>query len=111
VEVPWVNNHRYFLDLMSMMDYSLCVSFSETFCITAADAVVCGVPLICSKEIPWASNFSIVDTTDSDEIVERMSALRGIKASLAQHFNRVGLFKYAEKSKRLWLNYLKGKNA
>src|SRR4029077_3139132 len=35
---PWLE-HRDFLKLMSKMDLAMCDSFSETFCIVAADAV------------------------------------------------------------------------
>lgn len=105
VEVPWINNHERFLALMSEMDYALCVSLSETFCITAADAVVCGVPLVCS-EVPWAIGTSIVKTNDSDEIVERMGKLTGIIGKIAQFRNRESLKNYSKKSLVLWIKYL-----
>ena len=51
-ELPWLT-HDMFLYIMSRMDLAMCVSLSETFCITAADAVNVGTPLVCSGEIPW----------------------------------------------------------
>lgn len=106
VEVPWIDDHKQFLNLMREMDYSLCVSLSETFCITAADAVACNVTLIGSKEIPWISKTSVVDVTDSDDIVDRMSHLTGLRARISKYLNRLSLRSYSEKSERRWLKYL-----
>jgi hypothetical protein len=102
IELPWLT-HDAFLSIMSLMNVSLCDSFSETFCITAADAVNTGTPLICSKEVPWASPFSIVDTTDSDSIVRKLYLMSSPAGKVVSWINRRNLQKYSERSQDIWL--------
>jgi glycosyltransferase involved in cell wall biosynthesis len=106
VEWPWMT-HEKFLDVMSRMDIALAVSMTETFCIVAADAISCGVPLICSDQIPWASSWSIVDTTDADAIIDRMGALNGWFRRLLYRADKQSLKNYVSDSRRAWLNYLR----
>lgn len=104
VESGWKDHHE-FLGLLSRMDLAMCVSFTETFCIVAADAVSVGTPLLCSKQVPWASSLAVCSETDVDDIVEHMGkVLRNPWLNSA--LNRRGLRKYAEKSKELWLTLL-----
>jgi len=101
---PWLE-HKEFLKLMSKMDLAMCVSFSETFCIVAADAVAVKTPLVCSDQVPWADRRSIVPTTDTKAIRERIADLLD-GAFFANLFNRRNLVKYAKRSKRIWLETL-----
>jgi hypothetical protein len=102
VENSW-KDHKEFLRLMSSMDLSLCVSFTETFCIVAADAVNVGTPLLCSQQVPWAS--STVSTTDTEEIAKGIGKVLRHK-SLYNAWNRHGLKKYSENAKKIWLKTL-----
>lgn len=102
VEHPWLN-HDQFVRLAGKMDYVLAVSFSETFCITAADAVAAGTPLICSAEVPWADNSSIVPTTSTDAIIDRLAQFRRGWRFISTLFNRRKLFKYSAASRDIWI--------
>jgi hypothetical protein len=62
--------HDEFKKLIASMDVVCQVSFSETFNIVAADAVMLGVPIAASSEIPWSSKFYRADPVDSTRIGE-----------------------------------------
>lgn len=103
VEHPWMKRPD-FLRVLSGMDFALADSFSETFCITAADAVSVGVPLICSSEVPWASGLSVVPTTDVQAIVRKMDFLATPVRHLVNALNRKNLKAYSRRSKAIWLS-------
>src|SRR4029077_19455509 len=86
---PWLE-HRDFLKLMSKMDLAMCDSFSETFCIVAADAVAVNAPLVCSDQIPWADRRSIVPTTDTGAIRAKIADLLD-GSFFANFFNHLNL--------------------
>ena len=103
VEHKWLT-HREFLELLSTMDTSMCVSFSESFCIVAADSVVVGVPLVCSSVVPWSAKLSQADPNDMDGIVQTLG--RVLKHRCATNlFNLIGLKKYDKESVRVWLRF------
>jgi glycosyltransferase involved in cell wall biosynthesis len=104
VESRW-HNHENFLRLIGTMNVEMAVSFSETFCITAADAIAAGVPLICSSEVPWASRQSIVCPTETDAMVKKLEHLH---AGLNHTLNYRNLYKYSKKSKQIWLQEFSG---
>ncbi len=106
VEHPWMA-HGEFLQLMKFMDIAMAVSFSETFCIVAADAVTTNTPLICSDQIPWATEASVVSATDTGEIVGVMGKLLGHSWFGRNGRNRRNLVKYVSQSEKLWLTALK----
>jgi len=64
--------HDQFKQLIASMDIVTQVSFSETFNIVAADAVMLGVPIVASAEIPWASRWIKTDPVNSTKIGETM---------------------------------------
>lgn len=105
VEHDWLKRQG-FLHLAAKMDFALAVSMSETFCITAADAVSVGVPLICSAEIPWAAQNSIVPTTNVDAIVKKLHELGPFKRWILTLANKFNLCKYSRESRKIWLNTL-----
>lgn len=105
VEHPWME-HGDFLNLIKLMDVELACSFSETFCITAADAVVTGTPLVCSDQIPWAAGGSIVHPTNTQEIVQRMDSLLN-HSWWTGRSNLANLTKYSNKSRVLWLDTIR----
>jgi glycosyltransferase involved in cell wall biosynthesis len=101
VENAW-SDHKQFLELLSEMDLEMCVSFTETFCIVAADAVSVGTPLVCSRQVPWAAFVSVVQETDIVEIAN------GIGEALKYPWlntllNRRNLKRYSDKSRDIWL--------
>jgi hypothetical protein len=105
VEHTWYS-HEAFQYTLSQMDLSMCVSFSETFCIVAADSVALGVPIVCSSELPWASNGSIVDTTDMFSITQGIQRVLSFKWYHTL-MNTFGLKQYDKQSVKVWKNFLK----
>lgn len=103
IEHPWLKREA-FLEILAEMNFALCASFSETFCITAADAVSTNTPLICTGEIPWASDLSVVPATDVRAIVRKMNFLSSPVKYIVNARNRHNLKKYSEHSKNIWLS-------
>ena len=101
-EHPWYD-HDAFLALMLSMDVVCQVSFSETFCIVAADAASEGVPVVCSAEIPWASTLFTADPTDSRDIAEKMFAAYRVKLA-SPGFNPAldGIRSYNVATRKRW---------
>lgn len=104
VESDWLT-HDEFLKLVRKMDVAMAVSLSETFCITAADAVAEDIPLVCSKEVPWASPLSIADPTSSDSIVHRLHKVTGVFGGASRFFNAHNLHSYSKESRKIWLKF------
>lgn len=103
----WLD-HEAFKSLIANMDVVSCVSFSETFCIVAADAASQSVPLVTSEQIPWASASSRADPNSTEDIADKM--FHAWTRRWATRFfdpNREGLKHYSARSKRIWLNYLR----
>jgi len=71
VEHPWCN-HDEFVEIISIMDISMQVSFSETFNIVTADAVANYVPVVVSQEIGWLEPTVKCVTNNSHAIATRM---------------------------------------
>lgn len=101
VEHQWLTREDL-LERLQNMDFALAVSLSETFCITAADAVSQGVPLICSSEVPWATDLSVVPATDSTAVAARLHQLNGLKGKIVSYLNQYNLRKYSKKSRQIW---------
>jgi glycosyltransferase involved in cell wall biosynthesis len=103
IEHPWLKRSA-FLKILSEMNFALAASFSETFCITAADAVSTNTPLVCTSEVPWASDLSVVLATDVRAIVRKMNFLSSPARYIANALNRHNLKAYSENSKDIWLS-------
>jgi hypothetical protein len=105
VEHDWFSHHK-FKSLLSCMDLSMCVSFTETFCIVAADSVNVRIPLVCSSEVPWSSKMlSQADPEDMDSIVEAIDRVLSFPR-LADRLNRRGLKEYNSKSVKIWKEFV-----
>lgn len=105
VEHPWMC-HDDFMKLISKMDISMQVSFSESFNIVAADCVVQNVPVVTSNEIEFVHPLFQAGCTDTDDIVTKLNrAWTGTKWSL-QTLNYRLLMKYNTKSLHAWIRSL-----
>jgi hypothetical protein len=101
VEVPWLV-HDKFLDVLRDMDICLQVSFSETFNIVTADSVVCSVPVVVSKEVPWLGTYAQADPNDSTSILTQMlNILRQDRRARLQWQFR-DLTNYCVDTMRIW---------
>jgi hypothetical protein len=95
-----------FLNLCSTMDLGMQVSLNETFNIVAADIISQGVPLVPSKEIPWASQHFVSHQTNTSEIFETL--YRTYKYSrINVCLNQILLKLYTNKSRKVWIKYFK----
>jgi len=101
VEHGWLP-HSEFLELVASMDVMLQVSFSETFNIVSADAVVQKVPIVVSEEIFWASSFAVADFNSSEDICEKINQVMDWKGIISP-LNLHGLRKYNKKSRDVLL--------
>ena len=77
------------------------VSFTETFNIVGADLISQGVPLVSSKEVPWAASLFNSDPTSFREIF--------FKLILTYYFNKLNVFwnqknlsKYCSDVRKQW---------
>lgn len=104
IEHKWLD-HNEFVDLISIMDMCLQVSFSETFNIVTADAVNNNVPVVVSPEVQWVSAMFKAIPTSSDDILKKMRFTWMVKNIKLQFINKVLLFLYSKKSERIWLEY------
>jgi hypothetical protein len=105
VEHPWLD-HEAFLALIKSMDVIMQVSFSETFCIVAADAVFCRVPVVGSKVVFWLSNLSQANPNSTEDMVEKLElALNWKTANSIAWLNRRGLRIASKRAERVWTGY------
>jgi len=102
-------NHQWrpreeFLTLCAEMDIGMQCNFSETFNIVSADLLSQGVPLVGSKEIPWAIDGCCADPTDSADIVKKLISAynwgwMNVKG------NQLALTHYTNNTARIWNKY------
>jgi hypothetical protein len=102
-------NHQWrprdqFLELCATMDIGLQVSFSETFNIVGADLISQGVPLVGSKEIPWAVSELCADPTSSKDIADKLMLAYRIP-QINVKTNQWALTYYTRKTTKVWAKY------
>jgi hypothetical protein len=108
IERRWMP-HEDFLGIMDLLDAGMAVSFSESFCIVAADMVSAGVPVVVSPEVVWASRFAKADPTDlKDQVVKLGRVVDPLIGPVIGHYNRRGLDRYSDESREIWLRFLGG---
>jgi len=105
IQHPWLE-HKDFLKLISTMDISMQMSFSETQNIVTCDAVSQLVPIVVSKEIDWATGYCMANPTDIDDIVNKMERVLNFK--IITRMNRFSLTIWNIESENIWLKYLNG---
>lgn len=71
VEHPWYA-HEDFLNLVSMMDMGMQISFTETFNIVSADFVACGIPIAVSDEISFINPLCKGKATDKASVIKAL---------------------------------------
>ena len=97
VEHPWLD-HEQFLELLAEMDVCLQVSYSESFCIVASDAVSMGVPLVGSDAISWLPERSTAEVNSVQSIVAAM----GRANATGVEMNHAALRAYLKKALDAW---------
>ena len=99
---PWLG-HEEFLELLANMDICLQVSLTESFNITAADAVSIGVPLVGSSAIRWLPRFSQA-LPDSVEDICRVLSKAGETMIVLNHS---ALSLEMKQSEKVWFDWAK----
>lgn len=97
---PWLE-HEDFLELVQKMDFCLQVSYTESFCIVASDAVSLGVPLIGSSAIHWLPARSQAPVADAAEIARYMERTDQITVVM----NHTALADFVNKSAIIWNSF------
>lgn len=100
----WMS-HAEFLEVIADMDVVTQVSFSETFCIVAADAAVMGVPIVVTKQVPWANHEFTALPNNADDIADKIRKALVLPPML----NLEGLERYGEVSIKLWTRFLRSR--
>ena len=89
------------------MDIFMAVSFSESFAICPADALVQNVPFIGSPEIKFLDSWYQVDPTDINAIAEKLEFAYDSSFIGLHRLNEWKLNKHNEKAIEAWLKVLK----
>lgn len=105
VEDEWIDRVG-FLTLIGSMDVCMAVSFTETYCIVAADAVSQHVALVTSSEVAWANPEIHADPNNISDMVAKLRIARGWRRKNLIHNNLQGLRRYNELSTEIWINFL-----
>lgn len=105
VHLEWLDPSDFLNYLEHHIDLNLQVSLSETFNVVTADAVTAGVPIVVSKEIPWASHLCRAEDDEIDSIVETMHRVWRWRA-LAR-WNQYLLKKNSSRSQKMWLEFVR----
>lgn len=100
VEHPWMEPEK-FDDLISKMDVSMQVSYTESFNIVTADAVYNEVPVVVSSDISWAHDSCKAYTNSVKDIMEVLEYVSKFSHRVANG-NLVALSVYNKKALRQW---------
>jgi glycosyltransferase involved in cell wall biosynthesis len=103
VEDPWTT-WSDFRHMAASMDLGLCPTFTETFCLVAADHVAAGVPVVGTDAIEWLPQRWQASMDDPEDIAEI-----GINLLMNPHAGREGkqaLKKFVKESTQHWTHWL-----
>ena len=106
VEDPW-SDWPSFRHKIAGMDVVFALSHTESFCLTAADAVAEGVPVVASAQIEWIPRGYRVENADSAADAARVAraVVADPSAARVQH---LALEQFVVEGVRTWLEYLDG---
>ena len=103
IQHNWID-HNYFLLFLGTVDIGMQVSFSETFCIVAADVVATGTPFVGSPAIRWADEKSQADPTSIESIVKKLHNSLDNKKLCKDNLKMLQY--YSSQAKRAWFETL-----
>jgi hypothetical protein len=107
VKHPWMN-HNKFLKLVNTMDVGMQVSFSESFCIVAADFAFNNKPILGSFDIEWLCSLFKTDPNNCQDIVNKLTYAYNYKRLGLHWLNKYGLWKHNRDGTERWLDYILG---
>lgn len=101
ISIPWLP-HAAFLKVVAKMDMTMQVSLSETFNITAADAVASGIPTIVSPQIDWLGTYAQADPGDTQSMIHALHHAWHANRHARNRAQLHDLRRYVERSRELW---------
>lgn len=104
VESHW-REPEEFLNFLRTLDFGMQVSLSETFNVVSADYVSSGLPIVVSKEVPWASTFNKASDADPKDIVRVMH--RAYNNPMLTRLNQWLLTRYSHIAQHMWYDWAK----
>jgi len=103
VEHPWYS-HDQFIEVVKSMDMGMQISFTETFNVTAADFVYCGVPIVVSKEIKFVNPDCRVDPSSQNQVMTSLKHAFFDKKTTRE--NKQFLEEHNEEAIDAWIEFL-----
>ena len=101
VEHNWMP-HAEFLKVVGGMDILMQVSFSETYNIVTADAIMQGVPVVTSSEIKFVSKIFYANTTSAKNIASALYRTHLLAKFNLHHINQVLLSQNSDDAIDAW---------
>lgn len=107
VEVPWSPWPR-FRSIVRTMDLLISPSFTETFCVVAADGIAEGTPSVVGPAMEWTPRGWQCDPHDPESIID--VGMRLLHDQNAVDDGRRYLRQYVHRGIDLWIRYLTGQS-
>lgn len=104
VEHKWFEPEEFIHFLHKHIDIGLQVSLTETFNVVSADYVTAGLPIVVSKEVKWASSWSMALDNSLPDIVAKMH--RAWNWTILIKLNQRLLQKASREAQGRWLDWL-----
>jgi hypothetical protein len=107
VSHEWVPREQ-FLEICASMDIGMQASISETFNIVAADHLSQGVPVVTSREMPWAVRWFCANPVERTNILKKLKRVWN-HPQINVLTNQYSLTAYTNQTRKIWLNYFRDK--
>lgn len=104
VENRWYDPKDFLYHLHHNIDIGLQVSLTETFNVVSADYVTAGLPIVVSKEVKWASDYSKAIDNSLPDIVSKMHRASG--NYLLVRWNQLLLKRSCAQAAGLWAEFV-----
>lgn len=104
VENRWYDPKDFLYHLHHNIDIGMQVSLTETFNVVTADYVTAGLPIVVSKEVKWASDFSKATDNSLPDIVAKMHRAWG--NHMLVRWNQLLLKRSAAQAACLWAEFI-----
>jgi hypothetical protein len=75
VEVPWLCHDEFLRYIKRYINIGMQVSFTETFCIVAADHIVTNTPILTSSEVKFVTSFYHADPNDVTDMASKLNRI------------------------------------
>lgn len=98
--------HKDFISLVEEMDLGMQVSYSETFCIVAADFIANDIPFVGSSEIPFIPSGLQADPNSSENICKLIGRSLGWYGFILRSLAKSNLAVWNRKAEAIWEKYI-----